>query len=177
VARKKRGPEEPQGWFERLVALLTSLGPVLGGIAGILAAVGVILGFVLTRDHGHSTATTRPPTSATATPSPPPSPPSQPPAPPSGKTFAELEGSLGAKTFRNPGSAAEGPKVPPNAHVRVSCKLYAPVFPSVSPEGYWYRIASKAWNNRYYAVANTFMNGGTRSGPGVRYVDKTVPNC
>lgn len=49
--------------------------------------------------------------------------------------------------------------------------------PSASPDGYWYRIASAPWNNKYYAVANTFANGDPLGAPGSHNTDMSVPNC
>lgn len=97
--------------------------------------------------------------------------------PPGGKSFVEIESTLGAPTFRTPGPSGPGEKIPANARVRVACKTYAPTIGSASPRGYWYLIASKPWNDHYVSVANTFINGGSLSGPGVRYVDSRVPNC
>jgi hypothetical protein len=47
----------------------------------------------------------------------------------------------------------------------------------VNPDGYWYRIASPPWNDRYYAPANTFMNGDPWNGPYTHNTDLKVPNC
>lgn len=90
----------------------------------------------------------------------------------------QKQGTLGAPTFGNPyGSAESGEKVPPNATVRVSCKVHAPWLASASPEGYWYRIESPPWNGEFWVVANTFLNGGTYRGAGVKYTDHRVPDC
>jgi hypothetical protein len=67
--------------------------------------------------------------------------------------------------------------VAPNRKIWVTCKVYAPVIASVSPDGYWYRLASPPWNDRYYVAANTFLNGGTYNGPGVINTDRHVPDC
>ena len=53
-------------------------------------------------------------------------------------------------------------------------KPYVPTIASASPAGYL--VASKPWDNRYYAIANTFINGGKVSGP-TRATDFRVPNC
>jgi hypothetical protein len=63
--------------------------------------------------------------------------------------------------------------------IKVSCKVYAvpPGWDSVYPDGYWYRIASAPWNNKYYAIANTFLNGDNPNGPTEHNTDPTVPTC
>ena len=46
------------------------------------------------------------------------------------------------------------------------------------PDGWWYRIASSPWNNNYYVVANTMLNGDPDGGPFLpRYTDFSVPVC
>lgn len=100
------------------------------------------------------------------------------PSPTSGKPYAEQEGSIGAPTFASPYSGKQGAKIPPGAWVQVSCKMLAPTIPSTSPDGYWYRIASSPWNNAYYAVANTFLNGDILGRtPYTHYTDFKVPDC
>ncbi len=93
--------------------------------------------------------------------------------------YAEQQGSLGANTFADPYSlsAKQGRKISAGAWVQVSCKVYAPTISSASPDGYWYRIASSPWDNAYYAVANTFMNGDPWGGPYTHYTDSRVPDC
>ena len=61
--------------------------------------------------------------------------------------------------------------------VQVPCKVYDPSIPSANPGGYWYRIASPPWDNAYYAVANTFLNGDPPGGPYARNYDPAVPDC
>ena len=70
-----------------------------------------------------------------------------------------------------------GPKIAPGAYVLVSCKLYDPSIVSANPGGYWYRIANSPWDNQYYAVANTFLNGDPWGGPYTHPTDLSVPNC
>jgi hypothetical protein len=99
----------------------------------------------------------------------------QAPPPP---TYTEQQGHYGANTFTNYQNASGmGPKVPAAAYVQISCKVYAPSIGSASPDGYWYRIASSPWNNQYYAVANTFMNGDPWGGPYAHNTDFNIPNC
>jgi hypothetical protein len=93
------------------------------------------------------------------------------------KTYREETGQYGAPTFTNPFKlSVTGKRIQPYTAVRVSCKLYAPTIASASPDGYWYLVASKPWDNRYYAVANTFINGGKVGGP-TNATDFKVPNC
>jgi len=42
---------------------------------------------------------------------------------------------------------------------------------------YWYRIASAPWNNEWYAIANTFLNGDQPGGPTEHNTDFAVPDC
>jgi hypothetical protein len=70
-----------------------------------------------------------------------------------------------------------GPLIAAGAYIQVSCKVYDPTILSVSPDGYWYRIASRPWKNAYFAPANTFMNGDSYGGPYTHNTDFAVPNC
>jgi hypothetical protein len=75
-------------------------------------------------------------------------------------TVQEQEGHNGANTFSNYSNASgEGTAIGPGQWVAVTCRVYDPSITSASPDGYWYLIASSPWNNQYWAVANTFMNG------------------
>jgi hypothetical protein len=62
----------------------------------------------------------------------------------------------------------------------LSCKVYAPTMGSVSPAGYWYRLASAPYDNKDYGIANTYLNGdpvvGTSNAPQIN-VDRKVPDC
>jgi hypothetical protein len=91
---------------------------------------------------------------------------------------AEQAGAGGARTFVVPAGADEGPRVRPNQHVTVACKVYKPEPESVMPDGYWYRLASPPWRGRYYAPANSFWNGD-RPGhrPYTHNTDFAVPDC
>lgn len=100
------------------------------------------------------------------------------PPSPGVKTFRQQQGQYGAPTFKDPfGPAGSGQKIPARSFVEVSCKVFAPSILSAQPDGYWYRIASAPWNNEYYAVANTFMNGDVIGGPVEHNTDFTVPDC
>ena len=92
--------------------------------------------------------------------------------------YTEQEGHHGVNTFTDPNNASGlGQKIAPAQYVQVSCKLYDPSIGSVSPDGYWYRIASTPWNNAYYSPANTFMNGDPWNGPYTHNTDFNVPDC
>jgi hypothetical protein len=102
---------------------------------------------------------------------------------PSGhKAYQEQEGHIGEQwTYTNPLDPADtGPGVSPLQKVRVSCKVYAPTMGSVSPAGYWYRLASAPYDNKDYGIANTYLNGdpvvGTSNAPQIN-VDRKVPDC
>lgn len=102
--------------------------------------------------------------------------------PPGHKTEPEQEGHVGEKwTYTNPFNPVDtGPAVLPLQKVRVSCKVYAPSFASVSPDGYWYRLASPPYDNRDYGIANSYLNGnpavGTSNVPQIN-TDFKVPDC
>jgi hypothetical protein len=48
---------------------------------------------------------------------------------------------------------------------------------SVTPDGYWYRIASSPWDNEWYAVANTFWNGDVPGQPAEHHTNFDIPDC
>jgi hypothetical protein len=82
------------------------------------------------------------------------------------------------KTFRDHHHVKGlGQIIQPKQTVLVSCRVFDPSIPSVSPAGYWYRIASAPWRNQYWAPANTFLNGDPMNGPYRRAVDRRVPLC
>jgi hypothetical protein len=146
---------------------------VVGGLTILAGAVFVYYASV----WFHVNFTQPPISNPTAAPSSTQTGPENIPTPPS-KLYREQEGSLGANTFADPyGSAKQGDKIQAGAWMEVSCKVLAKTFPSASPDGYWYRIESSPWNNAYYAVANTFMNGDPWGGPYKHYTDFKVPNC
>jgi hypothetical protein len=98
---------------------------------------------------------------------------------PSRSSRTEVEGNRnGADTFANYQNASgPGPRLGFLQPVQVSCKVHAPTIDSASPGGYWYRIASAPWNDEYYAVANTFLNGDSVDGPYNHHLDEAVPDC
>jgi hypothetical protein len=83
----------------------------------------------------------------------------------------------GAATFQFLNGSGPGQPLEFQESVLVSCKVRNTTLPSVMPDGYWYRIASMPWDNHYYAVANTFLNGDRPGGPYTHNTDWTVPNC
>jgi hypothetical protein len=93
-------------------------------------------------------------------------------------TITEQQGSFGAPTFSDPfDPAVTGWTVPAWAYVEISCKIYAPTMASVTPDGYWYRIASSPWKNEWYAVANTFWNGDVPGEPAEHHTNFDIPDC
>ena len=95
-----------------------------------------------------------------------------------GAVRAERVGHHGAPTFSDHHLVAgAGPRIPALATVQVSCRVDDPSIPSVSPDGWWYRIASPPWDNRYYAAANTFFNGDPLNGPYSHNTDFHLPVC
>lgn len=76
---------------------------------------------------------------------------------PAKRTVREQSGSHGSPTFANPhGAIGPGVRIPADALVEVECRVYAPEI--ANADGWWYRIASGAFDGRY-DVANIFMNG------------------
>lgn len=116
-------------------------------------------------------------TTPAPTPTQPPPPP--PPPPPPQKVWREqMWAPNGANSFSNYHNASGmGPHLDHGAWVEVSCKVYDPTIPSVSPGGYWYRIHSSPWNDQYYIAANTFYNGDPPGGPYTHSTDMAVRDC
>ena len=97
---------------------------------------------------------------------------------PSSQFPEEAYNKHGVPTFKDHHRVSgPGPQLSFQQVVSVSCKVLDPSIPSVSPDGYWYRIASAPWSNQYYAAANTFLNGDPPAGPYTHYVDTSVPDC
>ena len=101
--------------------------------------------------------------------------------PPNGKTYTEQQGHLGSIVVSDPSSLSQIGRIQPLQTVQVSCKVLNPSMGTVSPDGYWYRLASPPWNHQEaYAIANTFLNGdpvvGTSNGP-QHNTDFNVPDC
>jgi hypothetical protein len=132
--------------------------------AGIGAAIPLLVSG-LTTDESHQTTSARG-GGTTSTPAPIPG------------THQEQETlNHPAPTFRSTNGVNEGPRVESGQIVRVSCRVKDPTIPSVSPDGWWYRLASKPWKDKYYAPANTFLNGDPPQGPYKHNTDFSVPVC
>jgi transcriptional regulator with XRE-family HTH domain len=95
------------------------------------------------------------------------------------RTYTEQEfNPNGASSFLHLDASGPGTPVAYGQLIQVSCKVYSTILKSTQPDGYWYRLASPPWDNRYYAVANTFGNGDTLNHPPYTHnVDWRVPNC
>ena len=90
--------------------------------------------------------------------------------------FTEQAEQFGAPTFSDYINATEeGTSIEPGETVQVTCKLFAPEIQSAEPEGYWYRIHTKPWVDKYYAVANAFRNAPEGAEP--LDSDPGVPDC
>jgi hypothetical protein len=151
-------PRSPFVWVAATVAVLVLVG-------GVLTAV------LLTRQHSPGGQSGQPTPASTVTPTP-----TSPPVV-AGKTYSEQEGGFGAPTFTDPHNpSVSGPKIPAFQRVEVTCKVLAPTIPSVSPDGYWYRIAGGQWDGKY-AAANTFQNGDSIGGAAQHNTDFNVPDC
>jgi hypothetical protein len=99
--------------------------------------------------------------------------------PPPAVTVSEIQGNRrGADTFADYRDASgPGPHLDGFTRVDIACKVYAPTIETANPGGYWYLIASPPWGGRYYAVANTFLNGDPAEGPYTHDYDPAVPDC
>jgi hypothetical protein len=98
--------------------------------------------------------------------------------PGSGKTYAETVGGVTHTwTDYSDAGGAQGPSVPSNATVQVTCKISG--FRVADGNTWWYQIASGPWSDAYYASADAFYNNGQTSGSlnGTPFVDSDVPDC
>lgn len=99
----------------------------------------------------------------------------------SGKTYQEQARGEGARTFRDPRTLlGEGERVPSLQKIDVLCKLDSPVPSSPSVGRYWYLVVSTPWNEGYYTVANSYLNGDSpdpHQGTHNAVVDLRVPDC
>ena len=138
------------------------------GIAGLVVAASAVTVELITNSHGTPSQPTVSPSRQSTS------------SPPyiSGKTYTEETGEFGSPTFTDPHNpAVTGVRVKPYEKVKISCKVLAPTIPSISPDGYWYRIASPPWNNKYYSAANTYLNGDKIGAPALHNTDFKVPDC
>ena len=100
------------------------------------------------------------------------------PTQPAETTYPETTGSV-VHTWTDYADAGgtEGPEIPSNDTVRVSCKISG--FATEDGNTWWYRIASSPWDNAYYGSADAFYNNGATSGSLIDtpFVDSNVPSC
>jgi hypothetical protein len=101
---------------------------------------------------------------------------SPPPPPPS--AYGETTGGV-AHTWTNYQNAGgtQGPSIPSNATVQITCRLTG--FRVSDGNTWWYQIASSPWSNTYYVSADAFYNNGATSGSlvGTPFYDPNVPIC
>lgn len=71
------------------------------------------------------------------------------------------------KTWRGTNASGQGPNIPRNATVVVSCRKHDPTVRS-NIGGWWYRVKSSPWDDQFYAPAGDF-----KSAP----VNTAVPGC
>ncbi len=70
-----------------------------------------------------------------------------------------------------------GPTIPAYRTVLITCKIAG--FKVSDGDTWWYKIASKPWNDAYYVSADAFYNNGQTKGSlsGTPFVDPNVQNC
>lgn len=140
---------------------------VRGGYDKRVASASAFTGFIHFKD-----TPSEPPT--VAPPAPPPS--GSTPAPP--QNHLETTGGVTHTwtDYTNAGGT-QGPSIPSNATVEISCALTG--FRVEDGNTWWYRIASSPWSNAFYASADAFYNNGQTSGSlkGTPFVDPAVPHC
>jgi hypothetical protein len=155
-------------------ALEHYIGAVLAGLTVLLvvAIIGVLVSSL--SGGGDSSTTTEPATMESPERSN-----SEHTTPPTDPGVLQEAGEAGARTYRDPFDLSQtGRSVSPFQQVRVGCRVHAPTLPSVSPDGYWYRLLSPPWNGNYYAPANSFWNGDTPGQmPYTHDTDFDVPKC
>jgi hypothetical protein len=101
---------------------------------------------------------------------------SQPPSGPG--TYSETPGGVTHTwTDYSDAGGTEGPSIPSNATVQITCRVTG--FKVADGDTWWYQVASSPWSNAYYASADAFYNNGATSGSliGTPFVDPNVPNC
>lgn len=100
---------------------------------------------------------------------------------PPGSGVIEREGSRGAPTFTNPlNPTTAGTKVPPWSYVRITCRTMTTptAIPTAYADGWVYLLESAPWQDKYYAVANTFWNGDIPGDtPYQHNEDSSIPIC
>ncbi|MGP0052327.1 MAG: hypothetical protein ACLPZR_26290 [Solirubrobacteraceae bacterium] len=70
-----------------------------------------------------------------------------------------------------------GPSIAAHETVQVACRVQG--FRVQDGNVWWYRIASRPWDNRYYVSADGFYNNGRKSGSLLHtpFVDRGVSRC
>jgi surface antigen len=101
------------------------------------------------------------------------------PAPPAASaTYSETSGGI-VHTWTGYANAGgiEGPLIPSNSTVQVTCKVMGFTVEDGNP--WWYQVASSPWGNEYFASADAFYNDGATSGSlkGTPFLDPNVPTC
>jgi hypothetical protein len=93
-------------------------------------------------------------------------------------TYNETTGGLAHAwgDYTNAGGT-QAPAIPSNATVKISCRV--PGFRVSDGNVWWYRIASRPWDDHYYASADAFYNNGHTTGTLLRtpFYDPKVPTC
>jgi hypothetical protein len=86
-------------------------------------------------------------------------------------------GNAGTWTDYSSGGGNPGPIIPSHTTVQITCKVTG--FKVEDGDTWWYRIASRPWDNKYYVSADAFYNNGQTSGSFTTslLVDNKVPNC
>jgi surface antigen len=138
-------------------------------------------GYIYGGPAGNGPGSSSPAPVPAPTPRPTPTPAPEPgPAPAPPPTYSETSGPGPVHTWTNYSDAGgtEGPSIPDNSTVQITCKVAG--FAVEDGNTWWYRIASSPWNGGYYASADAFYNEpGRTSGTlmGTPFVDPNVPNC
>lgn len=146
---------------------------VRGGYDKRVVSAGAFTGYIHFKDLP---SVPEPPTAPVSTP--PATNPGGEESPPPPSTHAETTGGV-THTWTNYLNAGgtQGPSIPSNATVAITCALTG--FRVEDGNTWWYRIASSPWSNAYYASADAFYNNGQTSGSliGTPFVDPAVPHC
>ncbi len=94
-----------------------------------------------------------------------------------GATYSETPGGVHTWTNYSDAGGTEGPTIPSNETIQVSCRIQG--FTVADGDTWWYLVASSPWNDRDYGSADAFYNDGSTSGTlaGTPYYDPNVPVC
>ena len=94
------------------------------------------------------------------------------------RTRRETTGPGGSATYADYHAlTGRGQPIPTNATVRVTCRASGYKVPD--GDRWWYRIASKPWNDHYYATTDAFYNNSRTTGSlhGTPLADPHVRQC